>query len=322
MTALGDAIRANAAQAEDVERQRDVATEAVVEQAARIDELEAQVADLTARLAACEAGQAPPVDDSFFAGDWIARTGAKFLDHPENLSQPVDPDRGVVLEAVTPAGEQFGFGTFLPLDPVDDLTRTYDVWFPADYQWVSRTDSNGPHGGGKLPGLAGVMPGVPEWAVGAGGKRYAVTAQITRKADVPKMTGWSCRLLWLNDRRVQCYLYAPDLRHLGRIDGTEGTQGWRCYGWSKTLVGPDGKPLKIADLWNTISVRCAMNAPGSANGLLEVSLNGVVGLRVPDVVFRTRADVKVTQDFLTWYAGGGPIDYPTVDNRVRIDDLR
>lgn len=255
--------------------------------------------------------------------DWQTHHAAVALANGQNLRRVRDTARGrYVLEAVNPAAQQFGFGYQADfakngVGVRDDVSFTYDVWFPKDYPWMNSKGG----GGGKLPGLAGRVASTNPIHVGHGGIRWNGDQQITRKADLPTMTGFSARLLWLKDRRLKCYLYVPDLGHLGAIYGTEGSTGWRCFGYSEQLaVG--GTPLKLRDGWNTITERVRLNTVGKADGVLEISLNGVVGLTRMDIMWRTRPDVHVSQAYVTWFYGGASSDFPDRDGRIRLDRMR
>jgi hypothetical protein len=277
---------------------------------AHVDELELRIAELEARPAPTQTGRYA------ITPDWRDRMPVTSLENPGNVTVVEDPSRGDVLEVVTPAGQAKGFGAFIPIAPRDEIRIREGVWFGPGYQWVNPVTKGG---GGKLGGLALTKPSTAALRpMSTGGDRYNGSTRLLRKADLVKQSNASLRLLWEKDRRVKTYFYLPDPTRIGTTYGTEGTAEWSCFGWYSTLTGPSGS-LRLRDGWNDIELYVKLNTVGQRNGLLEIRLNGELGIRLTDMVYRTSTDVRISHLFPTWYHGGGPNDYPTIDNRVRLD---
>jgi hypothetical protein len=247
--------------------------------------------------------------------DWRERMPVTSIELPGNTKVVEDSERGQVLEVVAPAGQGKGFGAFIPIAPRDEIRYRMGVYFGPDYQWVNPATKGG---GGKIGGLALTKPTGRLMPMSNGGLRWIDGAQITRKADIVKQSNASLRFLWHKERRFLTYFYLPDLAHLGGISGSEDTTDFRCWGWAAPLEGLNG-PIRPRVGWNDFDVLVKLNTVGQRNGVLEVRINGELGLRVTDLVYRTTADVRISHLFPTWYHGGSVKDYPTIDNRVRLD---
>jgi hypothetical protein len=272
-----------------------------------------RIAELESRPSPAEVGRYA------ITADWRDRMPVTSIELPGNTRVVDDPERGQVLEVVTPAGQAKGFGAFIPIAPRDEIRYRDGIWFGPGFQWVNPVTKGG---GGKKGGLALTKPTGRLTPMSNGGLRWNDGVQITRKADIAKQTNASLRFLWLKDRRVQTYFYLPDPAKLGNTNlEPEGSPGWRCYGWAANLVGLNGA-LKLRDGWNDFDVLVKLNTVGQRNGVLEVRINGELGLRVTDLVYRTTADVRISHLFPTWYHGGSDKDYPTIDNRVRLDGFQ
>jgi hypothetical protein len=269
----------------------------------------AYIAELEARPAPSEAGRYA------ITPDWRERMPVTSIELPGNTNVVEDPERGQVLEVVAPAGQGKGFGAFIPIAPRDEIRYRMGVYFGPDFQWVNPVTKGG---GGKKGGLALTKPTGRLTPMSNGGLRWNDGVQITRKADIVKQTNASLRFLWHKERRFLTYFYLPDLAHLGGTSGTEGTSDFRCWGWASPLVGLNG-PIRPRVGWNDFDVVVKLNTVGQRNGVLEVRVNGELGLRVTDLVYRTSTDVRISHLFPTWFHGGGEKDFPSVDNRVRLD---
>jgi hypothetical protein len=272
--------------------------------------LRARVADLEER--------APDVGRYGITPTWRTDWPVTSIELPERTKVVDDPERGQVLEVVTPAGQAKGFGAFAPIAPRDEIRYRMGVYFGPEFEWQNPITKGG---GGKIGGLALSKPATSALMPKSnGGKRNSNGVQITRKADIVKQTDATLRFLWHAERRFLTYFYLPDLAHIGATSDArlEGTLDWRCWGWSSPLVGLNG-PLRPRVGWNDLEPYIRLNDIGQRNGVLEVRLNGELGLRVTDLVYRTSPDVRISHLFPTWYHGGGEKDYPSVNNRVRLD---
>jgi hypothetical protein len=158
----------------------------------------------------------------------------------------------------------------------------YSFYVPAG--WNS-------YDGGKLPGLAGLSPGQNVGNTVGGGSYDE--------------TGWSGRLMWvrpldgnMDHARVTTYLYVRSAAGKSIYDNTNPSNG-RIYGidvdfrqnpnyaspWDRT------QPLLAVNrgAWNTIEIRYRMNTPGQNDGIFQGWLNGVMGVDLRDVQYRTSA---------------------------------
>lgn len=125
--------------------------------------------------------------------------------------------------------------------------------------------------GGKLPGLAGVAPGV----------------LISRPAggNPAGPLGWSCRIMWRRVGELEAYVYHP-----GQADK---------YG--------DRYPLGIRAVAGgpfDLDVSVTMNAVGAADGGLHVSHNGTEALALDDFTWRERGDVAADALYGHVFRGG------------------
>jgi hypothetical protein len=225
------------------------------------------------------------------------------------------------LRAVTPSGTQKGFNysaNFVPAGVAEqeDLHYRYRVFFPSDYMW--QNGSGG--GGGKLPGLAGKATGGKDTLVGAGGQRWNGSTEIDA-AHLDDMDGFSARMLWQKDGGLSSYLYLPDPNHLGSRSSKS------YFGWSnrcKTDPYNSGSSNMMFNkgAWNTVEQHVRLNTPGVANGVLEVWMNGKLCIKLTNLIYRSakHPEVKITQQYVTWFYGGPTSDYPTRDSYVYFDD--
>jgi hypothetical protein len=202
------------------------------------------------------------------------------------------------------------------LRPQTELFYRYRVFFPRDYVWQNASGG----GGGKLPGLAGKAEGGAEPKVGAGGQRWNGSTEITRD-ELADMDGFSARMLWQKDGGLSSYLYLPDPNHLG----VKSRKSW--FGWSVRCkadpTDPDSSNMLFdKGAWNTVEQHVRLNTPGVANGLLEVWMNGKLCIKQDDLVYRSarHPEVKITQQYVTWFYGGPTSDYPDRDSVIYFDD--
>ena len=226
---------------------------------------------------------------------------------------------GRSLRARTPKGNRQGFGYHASFEragigALDDVHYRYRVFFPDDYVWRNRRGG----GGGKLPGLAGKAPGGDEEKVGAGGQRWNGATEVGRR-DVADADGWSARLLWNKDRTLATYLYAP------WPVGLPSRRSW--FGYSQTCRADphDRESTKLelrSGAWNTIELHVRMNTPGHRDGVFELWLNGRRCVDRVDIEYRSAAhpDLRITEQYVTWFYGGPPSDAPDRDATIYFDD--
>jgi hypothetical protein len=161
----------------------------------------------------------------------------------------------------------------------EELYLTYRVRFAGD-------DWEGPSYSGKLPGLCGggSCPG--------GGN--------------PPLNyeGFTTRYMFRGLERIYFYLYYAGM------DTSRSN-----YGNSQNFSNYTGAPNR----WRTVTQRVVLNSPGSANGLVEGFLDGVLVAQRTGMDFRNSSDQYITDLLFTNFLGGSgeePSDYgdePTND---------
>jgi hypothetical protein len=223
------------------------------------------------------------------------------------------------LWGLTPAGNQKGFGYHANFDSIgipsqDDLHYRYRVFFPSDYVWQNA----GGGGSGKLPGLAGKYAGGRDSLVGAGGKRWNGTTEVT-KSNIADEDGFSARLLWQKDGGLSSYFYAVSPVGVSSANSYYGASS-RCK--TDPYNSTSANALFVKGAWNTVEMRVKMNTPGVNDGVLQVWMNGKLCLDKNSIQWRSakRPDLHITQQYFEWFYGGGSGDYPDRDSRIAFDD--
>lgn len=157
----------------------------------------------------------------------------------------------------------------------DSACVAYDVMFDARFDWS---------GGGKLPGLVGVAPGVDP-TTPAGGH--------------PTSLGWSGRIMWLGSKIT------------GRKNMPNTAVSYMYHPGQSTRYGDDvtWNSGFVAGQWHHVQVCYTMNTVGKRDGVLKAWMDGVQRVNVTNFVYRTRGDVHI--GYLEWdvFRGGGTIDW-------------
>ena len=179
----------------------------------------------------------------------------------------------------------------LPVTNLDAACVAYDVRFSPTFAFA---------GGGKLPGLLGVAPGVsPGTPTGGGSVAH----------------GWSGRVMWLGPAVWQqvresgqpdlavTYLYHP---------GQTGTYG-DDIGWGQGFA---------PGTWHRVRQCYALNTIGRADGTLRAWLDGAAVLDRTDVVYRTDPKVHITHLDWSVFRGGNTLDWAAdTGGDVDLDNL-
>jgi len=168
--------------------------------------------------------------------------------------------------------------------PMDDVTLSYSVEFPNDFDFKK---------GGKLPGIC---IGTSKNDCSAGG-------------DWKKGEG-SVRVMWRASNGKNPYAIA----YVYTTHGDPG-RGARAQGSSASgAMSPsdrtghnfwkDGAPFSLKHGWNDISFRVKLNTPGKKDGILDMTVNGTTK-RVSDAVFRESSTEKIQSlNFVSFFGGG------------------
>ncbi|BGP16571.1 hypothetical protein JCM10213_000517 [Rhodosporidiobolus nylandii] len=150
-------------------------------------------------------------------------------------------------------------GTGMYLTPVNlstatNVTFSYSVFFPADFDFVK---------GGKLPGLYGGHPGC------SGG---------AESEDC-----FSTRTMWRTDGKGELYLYAPRNVQPPALCQTKPVSYCdTTYGMS---IGRGAWTFQRG-AWTTVRQNLKLNTPGVADGAFEIYVNDALVLSSDAVVFR------------------------------------
>jgi hypothetical protein len=205
------------------------------------------------------------------------------------------PLAGRALKVTIPRGQQVGldlryrFASFGRDEPEEAYFRYY---LRLARDWLKASD------GGKLPGFAGTY-GRAGW----GGRRW----------DGGK--GWSLR---------GSYGIAPGNGHaatgkvvLGSYAYHAGSQG--MYGEGLTWLQSGLAGLIEPERWYCIEQRVKLNAPGRADGELEVWVDGRLALSRKDLRLRDLPTIRIEEVWMNFFHGG--VQPAPVDMHAFVDAL-
>jgi hypothetical protein len=190
------------------------------------------------------------------------------------------------LRHTIPAGELGNFFAAPRLvRDVEHATLQYDIRFDEGFDW---------RWGGKIPGLAGVAPGVEIYAPTSG----------ERNRDV----GFSTRLMWHGraddgSRAYQDALGAipPDQENMlvtyAYVRSPE--DGFGGYGWQTNLDAGFR-----AGVWHNVRMEVKLNTIGRADGVYRVWIDDILRFSASDWDYRNRADVKIQAVLYDIHRGG------------------
>lgn len=189
------------------------------------------------------------------------------------------------------SGSGFHARPFLKF-PTEHVVFEYEVFFPETFDFVK---------GGKLPG------------VGIGSGDSAATG-----GDWEPDAG-SVRIMWKEHGQGIGYVYLPT--HIARNKKRDGTINVQNEAFKEAATGSLGKRTGI-DLffkkctglqfkkgtWNMIRLEVKLNSVDKADGMLEITVNGVKR-RVDGIVFRHNDDVKLNFALCQVFFGGSTLDW-------------
>lgn len=212
------------------------------------------------------------------------------------------------------SGDRWGYDARLGFSeagvaPQEEAYFRYYVWFPDDYEFDTQ---------GKMPGLQGVVPGGSPWLPANSiscppGHRYA-------GQDCRDPRAFSARTMWKNGGMIT-YLGAEtiDGRHADTVRVPSGDN----YSFAFAYEDADGERLELEPGWNYVEQRVKLNTPGREDGIFEGWINGVQGVRLTKVQWRTQEfrEVQISQWNLVHFWGGPPEDYPQRATSVYYDDF-
>lgn len=209
-------------------------------------------------------------------------------DTPQNVAKgQQDPDAIRVIYRKGSFGSRGGFqfkARPKKLLPADAATLSYEVYFPESFEF------RGPgNEGGKLPGMCigttklGCASG-GQWSVSEGG----------------------VRLMWRNRQNAVAYVYPMGTSDTdaARGQGPEYTRNLKISGGHN--LWRDGGLTFQKGKWNTVRLYVRLNTPGRADGVIELTVNGVTR-RVGDARLRNKQEQRLNViHFSTFFGGGEP----------------
>ncbi|KAK0210171.1 hypothetical protein DFS33DRAFT_1370720 [Desarmillaria ectypa] len=213
---------------------------------------------------------------------------------PDGSAQVVTKDS--VLQVLYPAGSinpgnedrpqggvQF-YAEPLNITQARNVTLTFSVFFPVNFDWVLA---------GKLPGLYG---GHEECSGG-------VSA-----ADC-----FSTRLMWRKDGEGELYLYAPKDKQTKALCDDPQSVCDAAYGFS---IGR-GSFIWARGGWTTVSQTVVLNTPGKTDGCFTLDVNGIRVVDRSDVFYRDHGSAGISSVagfigiFFSTFFGGHEDKYAT-----------
>ncbi|KAI9637561.1 uncharacterized protein MKK02DRAFT_43487 [Dioszegia hungarica] len=155
----------------------------------------------------------------------------------------------------------------------EKMLLSYDVWFPAGYNFNL---------GGKLPGLRG------------GPDRFGCSG-----GNQTDGTGcFSTRLMWRQNGAGEVYAYIPSTTTLC-------SQGQTICNSDYGVSLGRGQFSFLTGQWQTIWLLVVLNEVGKSNGLIELWYNGVQALQFPQSALRTSSSITgITGLFFSTFFGG------------------
>jgi hypothetical protein len=181
----------------------------------------------------------------------------------------------------------------------------FDKFFPsgeeATLEYRVRFDGSGPGDdfewayGGKLPGL--------------GGTSQSQSPTGCTQNDSTIKNGFSARLMWHRRGDLVIYTYLPD----------RDTD--KC-GVPTTFL-QNAQPNR----WYTVRQHIKLNTPGQRNGLMEMFVDGRLGLRQTNVLYREsgKGAVKINNVLFHTYRGGRETDerfHSSKNEYIEFDDFK
>ena len=180
---------------------------------------------------------------------------------------------------------------------VEEITLKYSVRFVGPFDWG---------GGGKILGVYGVRPGIPDsWPSGGhfGGD-----------------DGFSARVMWLTNRFYPGSVGTRANRGLAYLYGKDQTSQYGDnYFWD---TATSSTASFVENAWHDVELYVKLNTVGNNNGIVRSTFDGVQVQEKTDWTARTRTDVKIKGMYWDIFFGGATPDWgPTIDENIQINDL-
>ncbi|ORY07105.1 hypothetical protein K493DRAFT_189141, partial [Basidiobolus meristosporus CBS 931.73] len=153
---------------------------------------------------------------------------------------------------------------------------SYEVGFPADFNWVK---------GGKLPGLFG----------------GSISSGCTGGREANGGNCFSMRLMWRGGGVGEVYVYLPKVLNTDLCARSDVTCNME-YGSSI------GRNFKFkAGSWTKIELFVQLNTGSEQNGYLKLYIDGELRVDVNKLIYRTYDDMFVdTIEFSSFFGGSTP----------------
>ncbi len=238
------------------------------------------------------------------SGSWKTPFGVAGEGQSQNVAQvtPPTPWRGKALR-VRSMGKDHpdsgdgrwgydGRNTFakMGISEQDEAYFRYYVWIPSNLKRQ-----------GKMPGLQGHTGNI--WGPNNGG-------------DIG--TGdWGTRTMWkaLSDPNKIGMITYLNVLYAGGAPKPSG------YSTSIRYKANGADQVLNKGAWNYVEQRVKMNTPGQKNGIFEGWINGVKGVSLKDVEYRTHSGLHINQWNLVTFWGGPESDYATEPTEFYYDDF-
>ncbi|KAF5384223.1 hypothetical protein D9615_003453 [Tricholomella constricta] len=164
-------------------------------------------------------------------------------------------------------------GPDVDIESAKEVKLTYQVKFPADFEWAL---------GGKMPGLYG-------------GNNAQTAGQCSggRHSD----ECWSARLMWRDNGKGELYAYLPTANQKLPI----------CKGKCDVKYGASigtGKWTYAPGQWTTITERVKLNDVEKMNGEIEILINGQSQVKVDGLQLRGDSNGRIRGIMMHTFFGG------------------
>ncbi|ORY01864.1 hypothetical protein K493DRAFT_277672 [Basidiobolus meristosporus CBS 931.73] len=180
----------------------------------------------------------------------------------------------------TSPGKQGGVGIYAnPVQLQNEATLEFQVYFPRGFNFVK---------GGKLPGF------------------YGGSGDCTRDSRDSERC-FSTRFMWRSGGEGELYSYAPDKQGPGYCDIPPDSVCNPAYGDSLARGAFKFPPGK----WSTIRQSMRLNSVGKQDGVLKVWMDNQLVINYNQMVFRTKADAKISGLLFHTFFGGADPSYRT-----------
>ncbi|KAG5644483.1 hypothetical protein DXG03_008310 [Asterophora parasitica] len=161
----------------------------------------------------------------------------------------------------------------LRVDQAQEATLTYEVKFPAGFQFAR---------GGKMPGLYG-------------GDDAATASRCSggRHSD----SCWSARIMWRDGGKGELYAYLPTANQKLAV----------CKGKCDVKYGASmgtGKWVFPTGTWTKVTERVRLNTIGKNDGEIEVSINGASAFKVDGLQLRSSDRGRIRGTMMHTFFGG------------------